>query len=432
MTLRLSPRALAARAVALVMAGKNLDEALTSSDSKALPAADRALLKAIAYGVVREHRLLSDLLARLLEHPLKNEPEINALLLVGLHQLRSMRIAVHAAVGETVEAAAELGKPKLRGLVNAVLRRYQREREALEALIPRQPEIHLSYPDWLATRILKDWPGSGEQVLAAGNEQAPLTLRVNRRRIRLETCQLKLATAGITAQTLHAAPDALVLDQARGVEDIPGFSEGYASVQDASAQLAAPLLDAQPGQRVLDACAAPGGKTAHVLERGEDVYVMALDIDEQRLRRVTDNLARLQLEARIVTGSAAEPMHWWDGNPFERILLDAPCSGTGVIRRHPDIKWLRRDTDIPKLAAAQKHMLHSLWPLLAPGGTLLYATCSILKAECEDVIKHFLITHPGAKHVPIDADWGEACSVGRRIAPGGAWDGFYYAKLRKN
>ena len=426
-----NPRAQAANAVAGVMSGKSLDDVLPRSGEHLSPA-DRSLLKAITYGVVREHRLLSDLLARLLEHPLKNEPAINALLLVGLHQLRSMRIAAHAAVGETVEAAAELGKPKLRGLVNAVLRRYQREREALEALIPRQPEIHLSYPDWLAARILRDWPASGAQVLAAGNEQAPLTLRVNRRRIRRETYQLKLATSGIAAQTLEAAPDALVLDQARSVEDIPGFSEGYASVQDASAQLAADLIDLQPGLRVLDACAAPGGKTAHLLEHGDDLYVMAMDIDEQRLLRVKDTLTRLQLEARIITGDAADPPRWWDGNTFDRILLDAPCSGTGVIRRHPDIKWLRRETDIPKLAATQKHLLHSLWPLLSPGGTLLYATCSILKAECEDVVKHFLITHPDAKHVPIEADWGEACTIGRRIAPGGAWDGFYYAKLRKN
>lgn len=425
------PRAEAARTVAAVLAGRSLDEAIAQSLSRGGTPQNQSLTKAMAYGVVREHRLLSNLLSRLLERPLKNEPEINALMLVGLYQLRSMRVAPHAAVSETVSAASALGKPKLHALINAVLRRYQREREALENLLPATPEVQLSYPDWLAQHITADWGERANDVLAAGNQQGPLTLRVNRSRLSLDAYLRRLDVAGLEAQRIDGVADALMLESAVGVEDIPGFAAGDVSVQDASAQLAADLLDAQGDLRVLDACAAPGGKTAHLLERAPGLYVMSTDIDPLRLRRIEDTLARLGLKARVLVGDAEKPLYWWDGNPFDRILLDAPCSGTGVIRRHPDIKWLRRDTDIAKLAATQKGMLHALWPLLEPGGTLVYATCSILKAEGEDVIKHFLITHADAKHVPIDASWGEPCTVGRRIAPGGAFDGFYYARLIK-
>lgn len=426
-----SPRAAAARAIAGVMSGMNFDHALQQAGAADLTPQDLSLLKAIGYGVVREHRLLAEILSKLLSHPLKNEPEINALMLAGLFQLRSMRVAPHAAVGETVAAVTLLGKDKLRGLVNAVLRRYQREHETLEAALPVALAVRLSYPDWLSRLIQADWPENAGRVLEAGNQPGPLTLRVNRRKIGRDGYLDKLTAAGIAAQTIEHLPDALVLESALGVESIPGFASGEVSVQDASAQLAAGILGAEPGMRVLDACAAPGGKTAHLLERCDDLYVMAMDVDEQRIRRVEDNLARLALEARIVTGDAGDPPRWWDGNPFERILLDAPCSGTGVIRRHPDIKWLRRETDIPKMAAVQKGMLQALWPLLSPGGALVYATCSVLKAEGEDVVKHFLISNPDAKHVAIDAGWGEARSVGRRIAPGGNFDGFYYAKLVK-
>lgn len=426
------PRAEASRAIAAVMAGRSLDDALARAAAQATTPQNLSLTKAIAYGVVREHRLLSNLLSRLLERPLRNEPEINALMLAGLYQLRSMRVAPHAAVSETVSAASALGKPKLHALVNAVLRRYQREREALDRLLPDAPEVQFSYPDWLAQRIAADWGAQAQAVLEAGHAQGPLTLRVNRQRGSREHYLRKLDAAGIGARAVEHASDAVMLDSALGVEDIPGFAAGDVSVQDAAAQLAVELLEANGDLRVLDACAAPGGKTAHLLERAPGLYVMATDIDALRLRRVEDTLARLHLKARVMPGDAAQPLHWWDGNPFDRILLDAPCSGTGVIRRHPDIKWLRRDTDIAKLAATQKGLLHALWPLLARGGTLVYATCSILKAEGEDVIKHFLITHADAKLLPIEAEWGEACSVGRRIAPGGAFDGFYYAKLRRN
>lgn len=420
----------AARAIARVMAGSNLDQALARADIRDLGPQQVSMLRALSYGVLREHGLLSSLLSRLLDHPLQGEEELHALLLVGLHQLRSMRVATHAAVNETVEAVALLGKARMRALVNALLRRYLRERPALEALIAPTAARH-SYPEWLADEIREDWPQTWEAVLNGGNAQGPLTLRVNRRQVARDVYLRRLDAAGIAANSVPGAPDAVLLDQAMPVEKIPDFADGAVSVQDVSAQLAADLLDLRPGQRVLDACAAPGGKAAHLLERCDDLDLTALDVDGERLQRVRETLQRLHLQARVVAGNAAEPRAWWDGKPYDRILLDAPCSGTGVIRRHPDIKWLRRFSDIPRMAATQLALLNALWPLLAPGGVLLYATCSILKAEGEDVIKAFLRAQPGAKHAAIAADWGEARPVGRRIAPGGAFDGFYYARLIK-
>jgi 16S rRNA (cytosine967-C5)-methyltransferase len=423
-------RASAAQTVAAVAAGASLDDALVSSISS-LPAPDQSLAKAIAYGTVRERRLLEWFASRLLQKPLKDEAELQALLLCGLYQLRSMRVPAHAAVGETVGAAEKLGKPWAKGLLNAVLRRYQRERDALEAAAPIKAAERLSYPDWLADRLRSDWPEQWREVLAAGNEPGPLTLRVNRRRIDRDGYLRELAAAGLEALPIVAAEDAVHLVEALPVERIPGFIEGRVSVQDAAAQLAADLLLAQPGQRVLDACAAPGGKTAHLLERVDDLDLLALDVDAQRLARVRENLDRLGLRAELRAADAADTAAWWDGRAFDRILLDAPCSGTGVIRRHPDIKWLRRESDIPRMNGLQRRLLDTLWPTLAADGVLLYATCSILRAEGEAVIRAFLDTHADAREEPIEASWGESCSVGRRIAPGGDFDGFYYARLKK-
>lgn len=423
-------RARAALGVAAVLKGANLDDAL-APHSAGLSGPDTSLLRAIAYGVVREYRLLVALSGLLLQKPLRDEPEVQALLACGLYQLRSMRVPPHAAVGETVDAAAAMDKPWAKGLVNAVLRRYQRERAAIDGALPVNAGIRQSYPDWLVAAVKADWPDSWRTVLAGGNEPGPLTLRVNRRLLGREAYLAELAAAGIEAEAVALAADAVRLASAMPVEEIPGFAEGRVSVQDASAQLAADLLEARPGQRVLDACCAPGGKTAHLLERIPDLDLLALDSDAQRLQRVTENLRRSQVHARVEAADAAKPTVWWDGRPFDRILLDAPCSGTGVIRRHPDIKWLRRDTDLPRMAELQQRLLRALWPLLAPGGVLLYATCSVLKAEGEAVLSEFLGSHADAHELPIAAEWGEARGIGRRIAPGGAFDGFYYARLTK-
>lgn len=426
-----APRAAAARAIVAVLGGRNLDTALLEAVRDIDSAPDRALAQALAYGVIRDHALLAALRDRLLQRPQQTPPLLLALLQVGLYQLRSMRMPPYAAVATTVDACATLGQHAARGLVNAVLRRYQREAQTLEASLSGRPALQYSYPDWLAASIRRDWPQQWRELLAIGNQPGPLTLRVNRRRITRGDMLRKLNDAGIAAATLTPAPDALRLDQAQPVEHLPGFAAGLISVQDAAAQLAAPLLDAQSGMRVLDACAAPGGKTAHLLETVDDLDLLALDSDAARLARVDDSLQRLSLQASLRHADAAITSDWWNGRPFDRILLDAPCSGTGVIRRHPDIKWLRRETDIRPLMTRQRSLLDALWPLLAPDGTLLYVTCSILDAEGAAVVAGFLRAHDDAREHPIKADWGEAVRVGRRLAPGGDYDGFYYARLQK-
>ncbi len=426
----LNSRALAARAVAQVLAGASLDDALASA-RRQCSERDLPLVKSMAYGVLREHAQLSALSAAMLERPLDREPEIQALLEVGLYQLRRMRIPPHAAVADTVAAATALDKPRMAGLINALLRRYLREREELEARLPSDAATAHSFPDWLVERIRADWGDEADAVLAASNEQAPLVLRVNRRKLEREAYLAKLRADGLAAHAIEALPEAIALESAVPVEQLPGFEDGEVSVQDASAQLMGHLLDLRDGQRLLDACSAPGGKTGHALELAQ-LQVTATDIDRDRLRRVNENLDRLGLQAEAIAAvDASKPSTWWDGRLFDRILVDAPCSGTGVIRRHPDIRWLRRPDDLARFADRQQRLLTALWPLLAPGGVLVYATCSIFSVEGEDVVKQFLMRIPDAKHDPITADWGQARRLGRRIAPGGAFDGFYYARLLK-
>ncbi|MDN5938308.1 MAG: 16S rRNA (cytosine(967)-C(5))-methyltransferase RsmB, partial [Salinisphaera sp.] len=311
--------------------------------------------------------------------------------------------------------------------------RYQRERAELEAAVPDKAAVQNSYPDWLVATLRRDWPGAWETVLGAGNRPGPMTLRVNTRRTTPAAYRQRLADAGIQAAPHPHAPQALTLAQPQAVTELPGFDAGEISVQDAAAQLAAPLLEIQPGMRVLDACAAPGGKTAHCLELA-DCTMTALDADPARVALVAQNLSRLGLACgvNLIHADATAARDWWDGQPFDRILVDAPCTGTGVIRRHPDIKWLRRETDVAALATRQQTLLDALWPSLAPGGLLVYATCSLLRAEGADVIRAFLASHPKAVEYPIEAAWGGRDRCGRRIASGEAdMDGFYFARLRR-
>ncbi len=417
----------AARLVARVMLGHSLDECFTG-----LPATapEQAFTKALVYGVVREHRLLSALLDRMLDKPLGRDPLLHALLLCGLQQLRGMDVAAHAALNETVAATGELERAPARGLVNAVLRRYQREASGLEGAFSMQPAVETSHPDWLLAQLQADWPERWREILRANNRQAPMTLRINRRALTREDWLQRAAGIGIAARAVEGAPDAVVLAEPRPVAKIPGFNSGQASVQDASAQLAVDLLDLRDGLRVLDACAAPGGKTAHMLER-HTLDLVAVDSDPKRLIRVDENLRRMKLQAKLVSGDAGEPARWHEGRPYDRILLDAPCSGTGVIRRHPDIKWLRRDTDIAAMAQQQLRLLRALWPQLAAGGKLVYATCSVLAAEGDEVINKFRLLAEEVEVLPIAAAWGEPGQHGRRIAPSEDWDGFYYAVLQK-
>lgn len=416
----------AARAVSTVMdEGRSLDSVLAGlADDMA--AADRGLCRMLAYGTLREHRRLDALLAPRLQKP--PQPQLRALLLVGLFQLEATRVPPHAAVHATVAAAAGLGLGKASGMVNAILRGHQR---GPAGELDDIPALRHSYPDWLVEAIQADWGGAAEQVLAAGNQQAPMHLRVNRRRIERAVYQASLAERDLTATPLAHGDDGLTLAEPVTTEQLPGFAEGRVSVQDAAAQLAAGLLAPEDGQRVLDACAAPGNKSAHLLERA-DIDLLALDIDDQRLATLDANLERLGLAATRCAADAARVDDWWDGQPFDRILLDAPCSGTGVIRRHPDIKWLRRPEDIDDARRRQEALLDALWPTLAPGGRLLYATCSILRFEGADVVADFLAREPSARLCELHGDWGWPEAVGRRIPPGQAgMDGFYYALLER-
>jgi len=397
-------------------------------------AADRALVRELCYGVLRWHPRLEALLQGLLQHPLKaRDADVHALLLLGLYQLAYMRVPPHAAVGETVSAVAALGKEWARGLVNGVLRRFQRERERLEDALAADLTATLAHPAWLLEALQDAWPEDWRRVAEAGNQRPPMVLRVNTRRLGRGAYLQQLAGAGMTARSLPGAPQALLLDKPVDVAALPGFARGEVSVQDAGAQLAALLLDLHPGQRVLDACAAPGGKTGHLLELEPGLAeVLAMDRDAERMRRVSATLTRLGLAAQALVADAADPAAWWDGRLFDRILLDAPCSATGVIRRHPDIKVLRRMGDIAAVQSEQARLLEALWPLLGKGGMLLYVTCSVLPQENQHQVVRFLGAHPEAEELPIHASWGRPCAAGRQILSGEAgMDGFYYARLHK-
>lgn len=394
---------------------------------------DAALVQGLCYGVLRTLPRWEAAAGRLLRKPFdtKNR-DLDALLLVGLYQLAATRVPPHAAVAATVDAARLMRKPWAVSLMNAVLRRFAREGDRLLAADAENANVRWLFPDWLLERLRAAWPADWMEVVAASNEPPPMVVRVNTARIAPADWAERLAEAH--AEPVPHTESGMILDTPLPVARLPGFETGLVSVQDGGAQLAAPLLDARPGERVLDACAAPGGKTMHMLERaGGALRLAALDIDEARLARVAADLERLGLEARLVRGDAATPEGDWAGERYERVLLDAPCSATGVIRRHPDIKWLRRAADVAELVRIQARMLDALWPLVAPGGSLLYCTCSILPEENDGQIGPFLAAHPDAIHLPIAAPWGIARPFGRQILPhsGGAMDGFYYAKLGK-
>lgn len=430
-------RAIAAQVVAAVVHGRSLDDALDEHFAR-LPkslGSERALIQEMSYGTVRWLLRLEPLLQDLLDKPLKeDDDDLHALLLVGLYQLLSMRVARHAAVKETVEAVRVLKMDWAKGLVNAVLRRALREESGIAARIAADETF--ASPAWLLARMKEEYPGDWRNIAEALNARPPMTLRVHLGKISRAAYQQKLAAGEIAAEELPNFEAALRLVTPVPVERLPGFAAGEISVQDAAAQLAAPLLDAQPGMRVLDACSAPGGKAAHILERTPDAQLIALDIDAGRLTRVRENFSRLGLRGEILAADAAHPAAWWDGKPFDRILLDAPCSGTGVIRRHPDIRLHRTPEDIRRLAATQTALLAALWPLLAPGGKLLYVTCSILNEENRRPVEALLARTPDAACVPLGhpalACHAESDGFGYRLRPTAETDGFYYAMLARH
>ncbi|MGB1010337.1 MAG: 16S rRNA (cytosine(967)-C(5))-methyltransferase RsmB [Thiolinea sp.] len=413
--------------------GESLTDVLQHDSIAALPVRDQAWVRNLCFGSLRWHGRLGAILRQMLAKPLKKaDKDIECLLRLGLYQLLYQRTPDHAAVNETVAAARKLKKPWAGGLINGVLRRFLREQEDVLARADEQETAQYSFPPWLAERLKAAWPDDWQDVMQESNQQAPMILRVNQQRLSTAAYQQKLLSKGINAEFMPDVDSALILEQAVPVSDLPGFVDGEVSVQDGAAQLAAGLLQCEAGQKVLDACAAPGGKTCHILERYQGLEVLALDSSAGRLKQVSENLRRLKLSAKLEADDAANIINWWDGVLFDRILLDAPCSATGVIRRHPDIKLLRKDKDIAQLQQQQQTLLRALWQTLRPGGLLLYATCSVLPEENNHQVQAFLHETPDAEHQEIKADWGRRLSVGRQILPGdGGMDGFYYALLKK-
>ncbi|MDX2427767.1 MAG: 16S rRNA (cytosine(967)-C(5))-methyltransferase RsmB [Xanthomonadales bacterium] len=425
------------RLAAIMALSEVLDDKRNLGDCEALSRLEddrnKALARNLTYGVLRWLSSLEWLAAKLLDKPLKKrEVAVQRLVLLGLQQLWHDHTASHAAVNETAECARLLGKPWAVGLINAVLRRFQRERESFLGRL-EQAGKQFAHPDWLLKMIKEDWPGQWQDIVDANNRQAPLWLRINRQQADETALRNRLKTAGFEVSDHEFVSDAICINPAAAVARIPGFEEGWLSVQDPAAQLARDLLDPQPGDRILDACAAPGGKTAHLLESCQEIELTALDRQQQRIGQIRQNLDRLGLQAETIAADATDIESWWKGEKFHKILLDAPCSATGVIRRHPEIKWLRNSGQVDAVVQTQGSLLNTLWPLLEPGGSLVYATCSILKCENSHQIHQFLEQHTDAVAQVPAVEWGIADPVGRQILPGEAgMDGFFYAVLRKS
>ncbi|HIF9162098.1 TPA: 16S rRNA (cytosine(967)-C(5))-methyltransferase RsmB [Photobacterium damselae] len=421
-------RAAAAQVIYQVVdQGQSLSTALPAAQQQ-IKERDQALLQEICYGVLRWLPRLESITQKLMDKPLKGKQRVfHHLILVGLYQLGYMRIPAHAAVAETVNATKNLKKPQLRGLVNAILRNYQRQQQELDAQAVSHDAGKYGHPSWLLKLLKQAYPNDVDAICAANNTKAPMWLRVNRQHHNRDEYRKLLDAEGIATELHPQAGDALRLLSPCDVYKLPGFEQGWVSVQDAAAQLAIEYLQPQAGELILDCCAAPGGKTAHILEHVPSAQVVAIDCDEHRLARVHDNLQRLNLQAKVLCADARYPDKWWDGDKFDRILLDAPCSATGVIRRHPDIKWLRRGEDIAALAQLQAEIFDAMWLQLKSGGTLVYATCSITPQENRDQVSAFLARTADATLVG-----SEATNPGRQILPGEEnMDGFYYAALQK-
>lgn len=389
---------------------------------------DRALVEAICFAALRNRARYAAALTAWVPKPLgRGDEPLRALLYVGFAQLDALKLPAHAAVDATVEVARALDRAHQAGMVNALLRRAQRE-----GFPPADPAQ--VWPDWLLAEVRRDWPDHADAILDASAAPAPLWLRVNRLNTTRDDYLLRLQAAGIAATVHDALPDALRIEDSLAVTDLPGFDDGVASVQDGSAQAVADALAPPSGSRVLDACVAPGGKAAHLLERDPGLRLLALDIDSRRLRRTAETLRRVGVDAAVElkAADAADPAAWWDGVPFDAVLIDAPCSATGIVRRQPDILLHRRPGDIDALVVTQARLLDAVWTTLAPGGVLVYATCSILQRENAGQIDAFLARTPEASAEPLDATFGHAAGAGRQRLPGeDGMDGFFYARLRK-
>lgn len=409
---------LAAHILDTVLSGKNLTDTLATAwrQHPALAPAERAAVMDITHGALRHYGWLRGALDKLLSRPL-TDSRIDRLLIVALYQLEHTQAAPYAIVDHAVRVATAHEGGRLKGLTNAVLRNFQRRHDELAAALRREPTAFWNHPDWWVGAVQQAYPKDWKAILTASNQHPPMTVRVNRRRLSVADWLTRLQEAGLDGVVLEG--EAVRLVKPVPVDKLPGFAEGDVSVQDAGAQLAADWLDVAEGMRVLDACAAPGGKTCHLLERAQ-LNLTAVDNDANRLQRVQSNLTRLGLSARCLTGDASRPKAWWDGQMFDRVLADVPCSASGVARRHPDIKWTRRPTDIPSLGRQQGALADALWALVAPGGKMLYATCSIFPTENRRQIDAFLTRHVNAE---LERDI--------QLLPDENHDGFYYALIRK-
>lgn len=416
---------------AILEQGKSARECLPETQ-QGYSEQDKAWLQEMVYGVLRQLPILQFWLRKLLDKPLKKRLKVvEHLIMLGFYQLAFTRVSTHAAVSETVAGCKKLKADSLKGLTNAILRNFIRQE--IDQDIPDDQQITSGLPKWLYKRLEQHYPDNLTELVHAMQHRPPIWLRVNQQQTTITAYQEELSRQNVEFELSDQHPQGLILSKGRDITSLPGYQEGWFAVQDGAAQLAASLLDAQADEHVLDCCAAPGGKTCHIIELQPNLaQCTALDIDDSRLRRVQENLDRLSLSAKLVAGDATAPENWWDGQLFDRILLDAPCSATGVIRRHPDIKWLRKSSDIDVLVVLQRQILNTMWSLLKPGGTLLYATCSILPDENSQQIADFLRQTPDASLSPLSNEENSA-APGRQILPGeGQMDGFYYARLLKS
>lgn len=408
---------------------KLLDERVPLSHS--LTAETSPFTKELCFGVCRHYFRLQALAQKLVEKKPKTT-DIWLIILLGLYQLHYLAKPDYAVVQESVALANQINKSWAKGLINAVLRRFCREKANLLANIQSEKDFLYNHPQWLLARLQQAWPQDWQTIVAANDSHPPLSLRVNRQRGSRDAYLHRLAQAGMGAHALTFASEGIVLDSACDVSQLPGFAQGDVSVQDEAAQLAVSLLDLHPGLRILDACCAPGGKTCHIMETETNLDCTALDVDAKRLQRVRENIARCGVQAQLVQGDAANPSAWWDGVLYDRILLDAPCSASGVIRRHPDIKLLRTPEEIAHVVLVQQKLLRCLWPLLKAGGLLLYATCSIMPEENEQQMANFIAEHPDCQCDTTLKPWGRTTGHGWQILPGDHnQDGFFYSVLRK-
>ena len=416
-----SARVLALKAICLVALEKrSLSDSLFPTHGD-----DLSFAKSLAFGSIRFYHHLNDIITPRLKKPLeKKNLDLHCLLVLGVYQIIYTDISRHAAINETVEVAKIIEKPWSTGFINAILRRVDRDQKSIFE------SRHYSHPTWLVKKIKKDYPDNFENIFLENNRKAPMSIRVSPS-INRDEFQKELGELGIVSQASDISSQGLIIEDAVSVQKLPNFQNGSCYVQDISAQLAAYLISPKKGDYILDACAAPGGKTTHIAELCEESEIVALDSDKDRLQKVVQNINRLQLKNVTVVQGDATNTDWWDKKLFDKILIDAPCSGTGVIRRHPDIKLLRKLKDVSQASKIQARILKNLWSLLKPGGQLVYATCSILKDENDLQIKAFLDNFKDAKNIEIEIPWGEG-QIGKQKLPEHNFDGFYYAKLTKN